>query len=200
MCKVCINILLIIRYLTTFQSYLERVSDRLWHKPLRLSQLCSWRSASSGPDPLPFVHMWKTTCLASHRKQKQKWYVELLGSQNGLFPLYTSDWSSPGSEQWSVPCTRLHSEEAERQIEPAQWRQEGLYACGSPLARVPRARVKADGMWKGLFERTSCLFRLGAPFICPLTSLRQGEHKKRPRVIATVPSKHYCLTNLNTVR
>lgn len=48
-----------------------------------------------------------------------------------------------------MPCTRLHSEEAEGQTEAAQWQQEGLYAHGSPPARVPGARVKADGMWTG---------------------------------------------------
>lgn len=195
MCKVCINILLIIRDLTTFQSYLERVSDRLWQTIKTLIALYPLALI-----PYPLFTCETQPALPHTENKSRSGMLSFLALRMVFFPLYTSDWSSPGSEKWSVPCTRLHSEEAERQTEPAQWRQEGLYTCGSPLARVPRARVKADGMWKGLFEHTSCLFRLGAPFICTLTSLRQGEHKKRPRVITTVPSKHYCLTNLNTVR
>lgn len=136
------------------------------------------------------------TCLTQITKAEGVCWASWL-SEWAFLP-YTLDWSRPGREQWSVPCTRLHSEEAERRTEPAQWRQEGLYARGSPLARVPRARVRADGMWEGVLNHTSCLFRFRAPIIYTLTSLHQGEHKKRLERIScwagrcAILSHHHC--------
>lgn len=67
------------------------------------------------------------------------------------------------TERRSVPCTRAHSEEAERRTEAARWRQEGFYCRGSLLARV---RLRADDMWErweGGFHWTDCLFTSTAP-------------------------------------
>lgn len=84
--------------------------------------------------------------------------------------------------RWSVPCTRLHSEEAQRRVEPAQWRQTRLYAGGSPLERVFRAQGWADGVWEGATVQTSSLFRLRAPIAHTLTSLRQEEHQRKMEI------------------
>lgn len=88
------------------------------------------------------------------------------------------DWTEAGLK---VSRDQCHAPDymALRQTRPARWRQKGLYARRSPLARVPRARVRADGMWEGVFNHTRCLFRVRAPIVCALTSLHQREQKNR---------------------
>lgn len=116
---------------------------------------------------------WLTHNLTSHTKQKQKQHVERLGSQNGLF-------SAPGrlseaglaasSDQCHAPdCT------VKRRTERAQWRQGGLYAGGSSLARASRTRVRADGTW----ERSATQDARSDSVIWALTSLCHRERERR---------------------
>lgn len=55
---------------------------------------------------------------------------------------------------------------------------KGLYARGSPLARVPRAPVRADGMCEGVLNQTGSPFSLKAAITDTLTSLHQDERMK----------------------
>lgn len=122
------------------------------------------------------INIRNTSWLGSHRTQKHKGCVKPFGSQNKHFP--PIDWTEAGLK---VSRDQCHAPDcmALRQTRPARWRQKGLYACRSPLARVPRARVRADGMWEGVFNHTRCLFRVRAPIVCALTSLHQREQKNR---------------------
>lgn len=149
---------------------------------------------------LPFSVLTSETQLdLPHTENNSRGAISrVLALRMGFSP-HTLDWSRPGSEQWSVPCTRLHSKGAERRTERAQRRQRGLYARGSPLARVPKAWVRAGGMWEGVFKHTSCPFRLRAPIIYTLTSQHQGEHKKRLERKSWWESKYYCFSNLGKI-
>lgn len=115
---------------------------------------------------------------------KQRGYIEGLGSRNGCFSPYIrlkQVW------QWAV-ISAMH------QI--AQWRGHSQLSDdkkvsmleGSPLARVPKARERADAIWEGVFKHTSCPFRLRH------LSFTRRRHRESPN--ATL-SHHYCgMTNL----
>lgn len=113
---------------------------------------CALRNISS------MILRWPMTGRASHTPQKEQWCVQVLGS--GTLSLHAGQ---KQTERRSVPCTNMHSEEAERRTEVARWQQEGFYSRGSLLARV---HLRADDMWEhwgGAFHWTNCLFTSTAP-------------------------------------